>query len=100
MKRGMIPAVLIAGAALVALGWGKTGHLFINTKAVYGLPPSMSVFIADSTYFGQHASDADYRKSKDPTEGPKHFIDIESYPAYGNLTPNLDSLIALYGSTQ
>jgi hypothetical protein len=59
----------------------------------------MSTFIHDSTYFGQHASDADNRKGNDPTEGPKHFIDIESYPSFQNLTPNLDSLIALYGAS-
>ena len=90
-----IPAIL---AALAALGWGTVGHLFINTRAVDNLPPSMSLFIGAGTYFGQHASDADIRKGSDPTEAPKHFIDIESFASYQNLTPNLDSLRALYGS--
>ena len=85
--------------ALIALGWGTVGHFFINTKAVDNLPAAMSVFINAGSYFGQHASDADTRKSKDPTEAPKHFIDIESYAAFANLTPNLDSLRAIYGAS-
>jgi hypothetical protein len=59
----------------------------------------MSVFINAGSYFGQHASDADTRKGKDPTEAPKHFIDIESYAAFADLTPNLDSLRAIYGAS-
>jgi hypothetical protein len=85
--------------ALLALGWGTVGHLFINTRAVNNLPPAMSVFISAGPYFGQHASDADTRKGKDPTEAPKHFIDIESYAAFANLTPNLDSLRSIYGAS-
>ncbi|HEX7572509.1 MAG TPA: S1/P1 nuclease [Bacteroidota bacterium] len=86
--------------ALLALGWGNVGHLFINTRAVNNLPAGMSMFINEGAYFGQHASDADTRKGKDPTEGPKHFIDIESYDAFANLTPNLDSLRGIYGDSR
>ncbi len=92
--------LLCLAASLAALGWGTVGHLFINTKAVDDLPPSMSVFINARSYFGAHASDADTRKGTDPTEAPKHFIDIDWYPAFGNLTPNADSLVALYGSSR
>jgi hypothetical protein len=92
------PTMLAALAAVTAIGWGTVGHLFINTKAVDDLPSSMSLFISAGTYFGQHASDADIRKGSDPTEAPKHFIDIESYAAFQNLTANLDSLRSLYGA--
>ncbi len=53
-----------------------------------------------SSYYVQHASDADYRKNSDPSEGPKHFMDIDYYPEFktSTLTHNLDSLIAKYGS--
>jgi hypothetical protein len=57
----------------------------------------MQQFIQDSTFFADHASDADARKGSDPTEGPKHYIDLENIPAYENLTPNLDSLISIMG---
>ena len=92
-------AFLLIVTALAALGWGNVGHLFINTKAVYNLPAAMALFINKGVYFGQHASDADYRKGTDPAEAPKHFIDIESYPAFQNLTLNLDSLKAIYGTS-
>ncbi len=94
--RSLIIPLLVC--SFLALGWGNVGHLFINTRAVNNLPPSMSMFINAGTYFGQHASDADYRKGSDPAEAPKHFIDIESYAAYAALTPNLDSLRAIYGA--
>ncbi len=88
---------LLLAAALLAIGWGSTGHRIINTLATDHLPASMSLFIQDSTYFGQHASDADNRKGSDTAESPKHFIDLEDYPAYSALTSNLDSVIAIYG---
>jgi hypothetical protein len=98
--RWILPVALLSVlCAILALGWGAVGHLFINTRAVNNLPPAMSLFISQGTYFGQHASDADYRKDTDPTEAPKHFIDIESYAAFQNLTPNLDSLSAIYGAS-
>lgn len=83
--------------AVLSLGWGRTGHTFINERAVYSLPPAMGRFIADSTMFGLHASDADNRKWKDPAEGAKHFIDLESYADPAHLSANLDSVIAVYG---
>ena len=82
---------------LTAHPWGTVGHRFINTKAVYHLSPDMSTFIGDSTFFGAHASDADNRKSTDPNEAPKHFIDIDSYPDYHHLPHSYDSVVALYG---
>jgi hypothetical protein len=81
-----------------AFPWGSVGHRFINTNAVYHLPGQMVLFIQDSTAFGQHASDADYRKSSDTSEGQKHFIDIDDYPDYQNLPHTYDSVVALYGA--
>ena len=91
---------LLIAAALLAVGWGTVAHLFINTHAVDDLPASMGQFINSRTYFGAHASDADNRKGSDPNEAPKHFIDIESYPDYENLTPRIDSVLAIYGATK
>lgn len=82
---------------LTALPWGAVGHRFINTEAVYHLPSEMALFIQDSSFFGSHASDADYRKSTDPNEAPKHFIDIDSYPDFHHLPHSYDSVTALYG---
>jgi len=99
-RRTLPACILSIVTGIAALGWGTVGHLFINTRAVDNLPAAMSMFINAGTYFGQHASDADYRKGTDPSEAPKHFIDIESYPAFQNLSPNLDSLKSIYGASQ
>jgi hypothetical protein len=88
---------LCAGVACEALAWGSTGHKFVNYNAVVHLPPSMTQIAAQQAFLRDHASDADYRKSSDTAEAPKHFIDLESYPDFSHLTPDLGSLIATYG---
>jgi hypothetical protein len=82
-----------------AFSWGSATHKFINEHSVVHLPPSMSLFINNAQFLRDHAPDADTRKSSDPTESPKHFIDIEDYPEYatGTLSHNYDSLVLKYG---
>ncbi len=49
---------------------------------------------------GDHASDADYRKSSDPSESPKHYIDIDSYQSFidsGHIIQDYDSIVSVYG---
>ena len=92
--------VLVSFLHTDALGWGATAHRFINRNAVYHLPGQMALFIQDSTFFGQHASDADNRRTNDTSmyaESPRHFIDIDDYPDFHNLPRNFDTLIAIYG---
>ena len=53
------------------------------------------------SFLKAHASDADTRKSADNTEGPKHYIDIDSYNDFvtkGRIPQTLDSVNAIYGS--
>jgi len=57
----------------------------------------MQQFINQATFFESHAMDADGRKGSDTSEAPKHFIDIDWYPNFQNLTHNLDSLLLQYG---
>lgn len=101
MKRSFLVSILAAALLAfiygIAFGWGRDGHQFINRKSVYHLPNQMELFIQDSSFFAAHASDADDRRSSDSTEGMKHFIDIDDYPNFQNLTRDLDSLIAQYG---
>jgi hypothetical protein len=86
---------------LDASGWGGDGHRFINRNAVYHLPNEMHLFIQDSSFFAQHASDPDIRRVSGDTnmyaEGPRHYLDIDDYPNFQTLPRNLDTLIALYG---
>jgi hypothetical protein len=86
---------------LILCAWGSTGHHIISlnaTKAFTGKAQTLS-FI--SSFIIAHASDADYRKDKDPTEGPKHFIDIDSYQEFvktGKISQNYDTVVALHES--
>ena len=60
----------------------------------------MQDFLAWVDFLRDHASDADYRKDTDPTEGKKHYLDIDSYPEFiatGTIPQTLDSAIALHG---
>ncbi len=84
-------------------GWGKVGHNIINTNTVLCFPPELNEFVSWSSVLAQHASDADYRKSDDPAESPKHYIDIEDYPEFnstGRIIQDYDSVTAKYGSSR
>lgn len=97
--RWLAAAGMCLGLAAEAAGWGNTGHKFVNSNAIQHLPPALSPLIAQQVFLRDHASDADYRKSTDTAEYPKHFIDLESYPDFRHLPPSLDPLIASYGWT-
>ncbi len=74
----------------------------MNGKAVLSFPAEMSQFRIWQQLLEQHASDADTRKSTDPSEEPKHYIDIDNYPEFvstGNISHNFDSLVAVHGYT-
>jgi hypothetical protein len=48
-----------------------------------------------------HASDPDNRRGSDPTESPRHFINIENYPEFinGYINQSYDSNVTAHGST-
>lgn len=100
-KRFSTAALFLVALYLEASGWGSNAHRFINTKVAYHLPNQMQLFIMDSTFFGSHASDADNRRVSGDTsfyaEAPRHFMDIDDYPNYHNLTRSLDTLIMQFG---
>ena len=82
-----------------AWSWGGPTHKFINMQAMKHLPPSCPFFSNNAQWISDHAVDADNRKSTDPTEAPKHFIDIENYPEFAarTLSHNYDTLVAKHG---
>jgi hypothetical protein len=85
---------------ILSCGWGYNGHKIINKKTVLTFPPEMEYFRSWQQQLEAHASDADNRKGTDPTEGPKHYIDIDNYPDFinnGFITQDFDSLAAQYG---
>ncbi|HMQ69495.1 MAG TPA: T9SS type A sorting domain-containing protein [Ignavibacteria bacterium] len=86
---------------ILLYGWGASGHKVINRRSTFSFPSTMS-FLNWADSLAAHASDADIRKSTDPNESPRHFIDIDDYPEFiatGRIPENLDSLIAIHGSS-
>ena len=96
--------VLLAAVLLcsTAWSWGGTTHKFINKEAVKHVPSSVTFFANNAQWISDHAVDADNRKNSDPTESPKHFIDIEDYPEFlaGIMPHDINILIAKYGSAK
>jgi len=84
-----------------AFGWGQEGHKIINQSFTIHFPVDTLWFAQYTSYYAAHASDADNRKSSDPNEAPRHFIDIDYYPEFHSswFPHDLDSLIAEYGSS-
>jgi hypothetical protein len=86
---------------LLVSSWGSKGHRRISTEFVNALPSEMGFFQPDWTMFvTEHASDADYRKSIDPNESARHYIDIDDYPEFlenGFIMHHYDSIILLHG---
>lgn len=86
--------------AVLLSGWGYTGHFKINSNAALSYSADMVQFYQWTGMLAEHASDADIRKEWDPTEGPKHYIDIDNYPEFlttGAIPQTMASAIALHG---
>ena len=96
-RKYYIAALLLS---LLLIGWGAVGHRMINRKFGLSFPTEMSPLSWYIDSMAVHASDADYRKSSDQTEGYRHYIDIDIYPEFltnGRIPQTLDSLYALHG---
>ena len=102
MKKHLFAKIFLLAISIVLISWGSVGHNKINTDASLSYNTQMSQFNAWTSTLAYHASDADYRKSSDPTEGPKHYIDIDKYAEFitnGRIPQTLDSVIQHYGGT-
>ncbi|MCF8368524.1 MAG: T9SS type A sorting domain-containing protein [Bacteroidales bacterium] len=91
---------ILLALAVILSGWGYVGHYRINTDAALSFNQEMGQFYQWTSILAEHASDADERKAWDPTEAPKHYIDIDNYPEFvlnGSIPQTLDSVIALHG---
>lgn len=84
----------------IFISWGNLGHLNISYKSAACFPISMAGFNVWADSLSIHASDADNRKSNDPTESPKHFIDIDNYSEFntkGRIASTYDSIVKIHG---
>ncbi|KAB2871334.1 MAG: T9SS type A sorting domain-containing protein [Bacteroidales bacterium] len=92
--------IFVISFSLALISWGGTGHRIISGNASYSFNQEMQQFQTWSSYLADHASDADYRKSSDPTESPKHYIDIDYYPEFlnaGYIPQTLSEAITVHG---
>ena len=63
-----------------AHAWGVTGHRYINRLAVAALPAELQpLYLANRDWITQHSVDPDDWRNRDRTEGPNHFIDMDTW---------------------
>lgn len=81
------------------LAWGKNGHKLISSKAIDFLPEEMKPLKNWKDYIVDHSLDPDNRRENNPTEAPKHFIDMDYYQEflYGSMIQDKNQLISKYG---
>ncbi|MCK9204586.1 MAG: T9SS type A sorting domain-containing protein [Bacteroidales bacterium] len=86
---------------LILSGWGYKGHRIISSNAANSFPTTLSFLKPNWTNIvTNYASEADYRKDTDPTEAPRHYINIDGYPEFllnGAISQSLDTNILLHG---
>lgn len=100
-KKFLLKTILFL-LSLIFLGWGSVGHRIINRSTTLSFPSELNFLLFWADSLAAHASDADIRRSWDPNEGIKHYIDIDNYPDFistGRINHNFDSLIMQYGYT-
>jgi hypothetical protein len=99
LKNKIFPTIFIL-LSFLFIGWGYIGHQIINYNTILSALPEMEFFDTWADSLKAHASDADYRKSWDPNEAPKHYIDIDNYPEFianGTIPQDFDSVVAIHG---
>jgi hypothetical protein len=100
MRKILYPVSLVV-LCLVLSSWGSKGHKKINQNMAACLPAGMSFLAPAWTgVVTAKASEADYRRDGDPTEAPRHFIDIDNYPEFvqsGAISGHYDSVVAKHG---
>ena len=72
----------------------------MNQNATLSFPAEIEFLLSWADGLADHASDADSRKSSDPSEENKHYIDIDNFPEFisaGRIPQDFDSLIAIHG---
>lgn len=74
----LLPALLLC-ACLPLAAWGRKGHVIVATLAVQDLPAELAPwFQGREELVREHSSDPD-RWKNDRREGPRHFMEVETY---------------------
>jgi len=73
-----VPVVLVAAGSPLS-AWGRTGHTLVSQLALKDLPPEAAAwFKGQEDFFQEHSSDPDHWRH-DRKEGPRHYLDSETY---------------------
>lgn len=102
MKKRILITLSCLGISFLLVSWGWRGHEIISNNISLSFFDEMVQFSSWPSYMADHASDADDRKATDPTEAPKHYIDIDNYAEFltnHKIPQTLDSVIAIHGSS-
>ena len=86
-------------AVLLFSSWGFLGHRTIHQLAVYQLPKKIKPFFyTELKYLVYNSVRPDERRSADPMEASKHFIDLEAYGADAavSMPINWNEAVAMY----
>lgn len=84
------------------ISWGGVGHRTINYKCPESFPVSMNAFKIWADSLQANASAADFRKSWDTNESPRHYIDIDNYAEFiskGRIASTYDSIVTIHGTS-
>ena len=104
MKKTFFSSIALLALSITIISWGSVGHKKISEASSLSFNTQMQDFQSWVSFLRDHASDADNRKyiqPIDPTEQPKHYIDIDNYSDFltkGRIPQTLDSVNAIYGS--
>jgi hypothetical protein len=80
MKKVIATSGLLLLVLMICGSWGYLIHRTINQLAVYELPDPMRLYFHDNMkYIVKYSIRPDQRRSDDPKEAPKHFIDLELF---------------------
>ncbi|WP_205502987.1 zinc dependent phospholipase C family protein [Rufibacter psychrotolerans] len=80
MRKVLLVSVLVFGCSLVGYSWGFFGHRVIQQLAIYALPKEMQPFYhRHLAHLVETVVRPDERRSSDPTEAHRHFIDLEAF---------------------
>lgn len=78
-KISFLAAALLVCSAL-SYGWGFFGHKLVHQLAIYNLPKQLQGFyFKHQNYIISKSIRPDERRNSDPTEAPRHYIDIDVY---------------------
>ncbi len=104
MKKTLLP--LLLAALILAHGtagaWGFFGHRTITQVAVYELPTTMQAFYyRHMAELVRLSTSPDERRNDDPTEAPKHFIDMDHYSEidpFGKVPQQFDKAVEKFSA--